>query len=71
MCLQPGTYTLVSFVGNNYIGYTATPQIYLDSLGVSKYDHAAAAYNFGNMPLDSVEYFAQPGAALDVLGRPA
>jgi PKD repeat protein len=71
LCLSPGTYTLVIFAGNNRIGSQVTPSIYLDSLGVSKYDHAAHAYNFGNVPRDSVEYRAAVGAPTDALGRPA
>ncbi len=71
MCLPAGTYTMVSFASDQHIGRSQTPRIYLDSLGTSKYDHARDAYNYGNLPRDSVEYFAAVGAPTDALGRPA
>ncbi|MCB9231372.1 MAG: PKD domain-containing protein [Bacteroidia bacterium] len=56
LCLQPGTYTLVTFAGDAHIGQTMTPSIYLDSLGVSKFDHALHAYDFDSIPNNSTEY---------------
>ncbi len=70
MCLDPGVYTLVTFAKDMHIGYSLTPRIYLDSLGVSKYNDAAHAYDFGNVPLDGVQYLAAPGSSPDALGRP-
>lgn len=60
LCLSPGTYTLVTFAGDQNIGRTMTPVIYLDSLGVSKFDHAQNAYEFGNIPNTGTEYRGNP-----------
>ena len=68
--LAPGTYTLATFADDDNIGRTLSPTIYVDSVGTSKYDHAASAYDFGLLPNDSVEYRAAPGAPLDAFGRP-
>ncbi len=69
-CMPAGTYTLVSFFTDSYIGSSVTPRIMVDSLGTSKYDHAAGAYNFGNIPLNGTEYLGAPGSPLDAYGRP-
>lgn len=69
-CMAPGTYTLVSFYSDSYIGSSITPRIYVDSLGTSRYDHAAQAYDYGNIPLNGTEYRGAPGTGLDPLGRP-
>ncbi len=70
-CLPAGTYTLVTFFADWYIGQSVTPSIYVDSLGTSKFNHANNAYDFGNIPLNGTEYLAAPGTPLDALGRPA
>ncbi|MFK7973178.1 MAG: PKD domain-containing protein [Bacteroidia bacterium] len=70
-CLPPGTYTLISFASDSWIGRSDQPTIYLDSLMDSRYDHARSAYNFGLIPRDSVEYRAAAGAPVDLYGRPA
>ncbi|MBX3102967.1 MAG: PKD domain-containing protein, partial [Bacteroidetes bacterium] len=69
LCLPPGLYTLVTFANNNHIGYSQTPSIYVDSLGVSKHDFARNAYDYGLVPTDNSEYFGAVGAPLDAFGR--
>ena len=54
-CLPAGTYTLVTFAGDQHIGSWHTPRIYVDSLGTSKFDFPHQAYNFGLMPNDAIE----------------
>ncbi len=68
--LAPGWYSLVVFANDNHIGRTHTPVIYVDSVGTSKYDFAANAYDYGNIPNDDSMYFAQPASSPDALGRP-
>lgn len=69
LCLAPGTYTLATFAGDNHIGRSHTPVIYLDSLGYSKHNHAAFAYDFDNIPNDNVQYKGKPGDPNDAFGR--
>jgi len=45
--LQPGFYTLVVFASDYHMFRNLTPRIYIDSVGISKYDHAINAYDFG------------------------
>ncbi|MEM7035459.1 MAG: hypothetical protein AAF570_00690, partial [Bacteroidota bacterium] len=70
ICLQPGWYTLATFAGDAHIKQSLTPRIYLDSLGISKYDHAANAYDFGNVPPTNTAIFQNPADSPDALGRP-
>ncbi len=67
--LPPGTYTLVTFANNSHIGVSFTPTLYVDSVGVSKFDHAAQAYDFGNIPNDNVQYFGKISDPLGPFGR--
>ncbi|MEL6631553.1 MAG: PKD domain-containing protein [Bacteroidota bacterium] len=69
-CMSPGTYTLVTFATDAAAGASLTPIVYIDSSGTSRYDHASAAYNFGNIPLNGTEYLGAAGSGLDALGRP-
>lgn len=61
--LQPGTYTLVLFSGNPPSGSCAsvTPTIYIDQVGVSRFDHANKAYDFSIVPPDSTWRNGKPG----------
>ncbi len=62
--LQPGTYTLVMFAGDqdvtNGCGFT-TPSIYIDKTGYSRFDHAINAYDFGVIPPDSLFHNGRTG----------
>lgn len=69
MCLQPGDYTLVTFANNSNIGNSHTPVIYVDSLGVSKFDNASNAYDFGSIPTDNVPYYGKIGDPPGPYGR--
>ncbi|MDW8333292.1 MAG: hypothetical protein RMM53_03655, partial [Bacteroidia bacterium] len=55
-CFPAGTYTLVTFAGDQHIGSWFTPSIYVDSLGTSKFDNAWEAYNFNLIPNNNTEY---------------
>ena len=70
ICLSPGTYTLATFAGDMHIKNSISPSIYLDSLGVPKYDNAAQAYNFGTIPANNTTYLQNLSHSLDALGRP-
>lgn len=59
--LQPGTYTLAVFAGNSFIGTSYTPVLYVDETGYSRFDHAINAYDFGEIPGDSVNYLGKIG----------
>ncbi len=59
--LQPGTYTLVIFVPSNYTCNNVSPTIYIDSVGTSRFDHAANAYDFGDIKPDSSWYNGKIG----------
>lgn len=50
--LQPGDYTLVLLVTDASLRYSVTPTIYIDSVGISKFDHAQNAYDFGVLTAD-------------------
>ena len=59
--LQPGTYTLVVFAGDNERCRNYTPEIYIDSVGYSRFDFAQNAYDFGTVPPDSLYHFGKTG----------
>ncbi|RPD44808.1 T9SS type B sorting domain-containing protein [Paracnuella aquatica] len=59
--LQPGTYTLVIFAGDNHICSSVTPRIYVDQVGYSRFDHAAKAYDFGVLTADSAWHKGKKG----------
>ncbi|HYH13871.1 MAG TPA: hypothetical protein VD794_01540, partial [Flavisolibacter sp.] len=59
--LQPGTYTLVIFITNNYSCTNVTPTIYIDKVGYSRFDHASTAYDFGTIAPDSSWYNGKKG----------
>lgn len=60
--LAPGRYTLVTFAHDAHNGYNHGPvYIYVDSVGHSRYNYAARAYDFGQIPADGVEYRTRPG----------
>lgn len=59
--LQPGTYTLVLFAGDQARCSDFTPQYYIDSIAYSRFDFAQNAYDFGIVPPDSLYHFGKPG----------
>ncbi len=52
--LAPGTYTLVIFATDASISLSVTPQLYVESVDRSRFDHAEKSYDFGLMPGDGV-----------------
>ena len=59
--LQPGTHTLVVFGNNSHINATVKPIMYVDSIPISRFDHAANAYDFDLVPGDSLVYYGKVG----------
>lgn len=59
--LQPGTYTLVVFANNTHINSSYTPVLYVDNTDVSRFDFAAKAYDFGEIPADNTTYLGKVG----------
>ncbi len=59
--LQPGTYTLVFFAPASYSCNVVAPSIYIDQVGVSRFDHATNAYDFGAIKPDSTWYNGKQG----------
>ena len=61
--LQPGIYTLVIYGSAVYSSscMPITPTIYIDQVGISRFDHAANAYDFGAIKPDSTWYNGKPG----------
>lgn len=59
--LQPGTYTLVLFAGDQARCRDVTPGIYIDSVGYSRFDFAQNAYDFGEVKPDSLYHFGKEG----------
>lgn len=59
--LQPGTYTLVIFAGDGARCSDFTPEIYIDSVGYSRFDFAQNAYDFGIVAPDSLYHFGKAG----------
>lgn len=57
--LQPGTYTLALLVTNANLKNNIRPRIYIDSAGISKFDHASSAYDFGSLIGDKEWYSGQ------------
>ena len=57
--LQPGTYTLVVF--NNSCNQTITPSISVSPVGISRFDFAINAYDFGLVPEDDTFIGGKPG----------
>ncbi|MFO0399792.1 MAG: PKD domain-containing protein, partial [Sphingobacteriia bacterium] len=53
---QPGEYTLVVFADDSHIGRVVQPRIYVDRVATSRFDHASAAYDFGVLPRNGLEY---------------
>ncbi|MBX7202957.1 MAG: gliding motility-associated C-terminal domain-containing protein [Bacteroidia bacterium] len=45
--LQPGAYTLVVYAEDAQDCHSVTPVIQVDSVGISRFDYAATAYDFG------------------------
>lgn len=54
--IQPGTYTLVLFATAQQNCTSVTPQLRIDTVGISRFDFAANAYDFGNVPGDNIFY---------------
>jgi gliding motility-associated-like protein len=48
--MQPGIYTLVCHARDVHDGQSFVPVIHLDSVSVSRFDHAINAYDFGAIP---------------------
>ncbi len=61
--VQPGTYTLVITGGDNIEGERVTPELLIDSVGISKYDHASNAYDFGRLIGDGQWYSGKQNLA--------
>lgn len=63
MCrIQPGTYTLVLMVSDKAsFPMKVSPALYIDSVGVSRFDFAKNAYDFGSVVGDSVWYSGKKG----------
>ena len=59
--LQPGTYTLVIFAGDNNLCSNVAPIIYIDQVGYSRFDHAKNAYDFDVIPADSAWHKGKVG----------
>ncbi len=59
--LQPGTYTLVLFAGDNANCDSVTPRIFIDGVDFSRFDFATKAYDFGVVKPDSTFHNGKPG----------
>lgn len=61
--LQPGLYTLVIYGSDAYSTscISITPKIYVDKVGISRFDHANNAYDFGAIIPDSTWRYGKPG----------
>ncbi|MDA3615575.1 PKD domain-containing protein [Polluticaenibacter yanchengensis] len=59
--LQPGVYTIVGFKGGQSGCSSTAPTIYIDKVGVSRFDFATNAYDFGVIPPDSAWYNGKVG----------
>lgn len=57
--LQPGDYTLVLLATDTDLKRRVAPKIYVDSVGISKFDHASNAYDFGALKGDYQWYSGQ------------
>lgn len=52
--LDSGSYTIVILAGNMHLNRNVQPVITVDSVGLSRFDFARNAYNFGEIPGDSI-----------------
>ena len=59
--LQPGWYTLVVMGTDRQIGYGISPNIRIDRSGISRFDHALNAYDFGLIRNDGVPQNGKEG----------
>lgn len=59
--LQPGYYTLIVLAPSTYTCHNIQPDIYVDQVGFSRFDHANNAYDFGTLKPDSVWYNGKTG----------
>lgn len=59
--LPPGTYTLVLFSDQTANCTSVRPTIYIAQYGVSRFDHANNAYDFGTVPPDSLWHNGKVG----------
>jgi gliding motility-associated-like protein len=59
--MRPGTYTLVIFAPYTWNCNSTSPSIYIDSVGYSRFDHAAKAYDFADIKPDSIWYSGKKG----------
>ena len=62
--LQAGVYTLILYGGDEDIVDdcgSIGAEIYIDSVGYSRFDHAFNAYDFGVVPPDNSDFFGKPG----------
>lgn len=59
--LQPGTYTLVVYGTPAQNCHSVTPVIQLDTVGLSRFDFASKAYDFGPVPPDNQFHDGKPG----------
>ena len=60
--LKAGTYTIVYFCTRPVtVKASVSPVIYVDSVAVSRFDHAENSYDFGRIPGDGKYYDGMPG----------
>ncbi len=59
--LQPGIYTLVLFAGEDNNCDSVKPEIRIDQSGISRFDFAAHAYDFGVVAPDSTFHYGKTG----------
>src|SRR5690606_9628721 len=58
---QPGIYTLVLFATDQDICTSFSPEIFIDKVGTSRFDHARNAYDFSIVPPDNVYHNGRVG----------
>ena len=59
--IQPGVYTLVIFIPDNYNKDSILPVIYIDKPGYALHDFANKAYDFGLIPADNQWHAGKTG----------
>lgn len=58
---QPGTYTLVIFATDAQVCQSVKPVIMAETIGYSRFDFAARAYDFGDIPPDAAYHYGKAG----------
>ncbi|MCB9234172.1 MAG: discoidin domain-containing protein [Bacteroidia bacterium] len=59
--LQPGTYTFAIFATDAHVGTTLTPEMWVEKVENSRFDHAQKAYDFGAVPGDNINHLGKVG----------